>query len=281
MSFRFNVGRPANIISTAAGVGILKFVDNYGSSTAAERFKFHDYGADLSQMKLSGGNYKAPSYISTRRKGSRQTRKLATVASVKKMINGVMEKKQRAYAVQSSAMVSNTVYTYNLTAQIVQGTTDGARIGDGIELKNFVASFRYLTAPQGAYYSLRILVFFSGEEYNPSAIAFGAASFSAAEIMAAAGVNFVTAVTNPKAISVLHDVIIQVNSQVVGYEEGQVHRVNIPLNQKFLYQAAGSIQGKTKNLYMVVIPDFYTTNAAPPPNAGIIQVNGILNFTDA
>ena len=64
-----------------------------------------------------------------------------------------------------------------------------------------------------------------------------------------------TGIINPKAFSVLYDQTMNLNSQIAGTVDVMSFAQTIQLNQKYLYQSAGSIYGKTKNLYVVVIAD--------------------------
>lgn len=216
-----------------------------------------------------------------KRKRTAKRSKLATVASVKKMLNGVLEKKQKSVAPTVTTMVANSIYSYNLTAQILQGTTDGARVGDSIHLKNYVANVKYVTHSAAAFYQLRVLVLWSGEEFNASTSLFTTTGLGATQVLLPGSSGFATALINPKAVTVLYDNLIEINSAINAYEDGQTIRFNIKLDQKFMYQEGASVQGKTKNLYIVIIPDWLSTNASPPANSGLCSANGVLYYTDA
>lgn len=217
------------------------------------------------------------------------SRKLATVSSVKKMINGVMEKKQRIVPPTFAGVIANTIYSYNLTAQILQGTTDGTRVGDTIYLTSYKCNLRWSTAAPAAFYQLRVLVVWCGEEYNPSTTVFSTAGLTAAELFVAGGPGFSISNINTKGVTVLQDTLLEINSNQNYYEDGTTLRMSIPLNQTFKYQQSGSTFGKTKNLYVVVIPDWIRTLNVPtgppidlaPTNAGNVVANGVLYYTDA
>lgn len=221
------------------------------------------------------------SYKRKRRGGKKKT-KLATVASVKRMIMGREEKKFRSGTATMAGLNDAQPYTFNLTARIGTGTEDGDRVGDSINLTNLEGFLRWVSAPQGAFYTLRVLVFWSGEEYDISSTLFSSAGFGGTQLFKPYSVLPGAAITNPKAITVLHDSYHTLNSLVPGYEDGVGHRFNIPFNgQKFNYRQDLSKYGKTKNLYCVLIGNFYTTNATAPTTAGIAYLNYSLNYTDS
>jgi len=205
--------------------------------------------------------------------------KVATVASVKRMIQGTMETKQKKYAVSSVAVTSNTIYTYNLTAQITQGNTDGSRIGDEIFLSALTANFRYVTNVAAAYYTCRVILGYSGEEFNPSAGSFSTAGLTSGQIFVASPGGFAQGVVNTKAFTVIYDTMIQINSSITNIEEGHTIRFNPSLSGKFKFQEAGGIYGKTKNLYMIVCPEAKAASA--PANAGELLLNAVLKYKDA
>ena len=89
-----------------------------------------------------------------KRKGGRKNTKLATVATVKRMILGREEKKFFANGATLATINDGTIYTFNVTAQVLTGTEDGNRIGDSINLSSFDAFIRWYTDTEAAYYQL-------------------------------------------------------------------------------------------------------------------------------
>lgn len=218
-----------------------------------------------------------------KKKSTKRTvkKKLATVSAVKKMILGNMEVKQLHKTPSFANLVKNTIYTYNLSAQIVQGTADGNRVGDSIFLKRLIGNVRLNTAAPAAYYQFRFLVLMSGEETNPDVNNFSASGLTSTDIFMASSTGFVTAVVNTKACTVLYDTIVDINSQIVGYEDGSIIRLNIKLPKgKFNYQSAGSVFGKTRSLYLVVVGDWVSSNASAPANNGSIGTTFGVLFAD-
>jgi len=217
-----------------------------------------------------------------KRRGGKAKTKLATVASVKRMIMGREEKKFKAGTIGLASLVNDSCYTFNVTAQVAQGTTDGARVGDSINPINLEAYFRWYTDTEAAFYQIRILVLWSGEEFNPSGSLFSTAGLAVNQIMKPCTSNFSTGIPNPKAVTILHDALVEINSNINGYEDGHNHRVNISLGgTKYSYQADASVYGKTKNLYIVIIPNYTSSNADPPETIGAVGMNYAFNFTDS
>lgn len=224
-----------------------------------------------------------PSYTRTRTQRKRKVNsyknnKVATVASVKRMIQGNMETKQKNFTIAANSIVSNSILCHNLTAQISQGSTDGSRIGDEVHLSSFIGNFRYVTDAASAYYTCRVLIGYSGEEFNPSTTAF-TTGLTSSQLFVATPSGGAQGVVNTKAFTVLYDNLMQVNSTISGIQEGQTIRFNQSLAGKFKYQEAGAIYGKTKNLYIVVCPEANASTA--PPTAGFIVLNGVLKYKDA
>lgn len=208
--------------------------------------------------------------------------KVATVAAVRRMIVGNLEKKQLLKTPTASAIAQDAICTFNITAQIAQGTADGNRVGDVIALERLVANVRWYTDSEAAFYQLRVLVFWSGEEHNPGTTNFSTSGFSYNQIFVGAPLNNTGGVTNPKAVQVLYDNLVEINSNINGYEDGKTTRIDLRLPKgKFAYQEGGSIYGKLKNLYMVVIGNWSSTNADLPESTGTVQANVVVTYTDA
>jgi len=97
----------------------------------------------------------------------------------------------------------------------------------------------------------RVLVLWSGEEYNVTASTSG---LTYAEIFHPNANTFAcNGIVNSKAVTVLHDQMVTINSLLTTTAEAVQLDFKVPLNTRFAYQAAGSTMGKVKNLYVVVI----------------------------
>jgi len=217
-----------------------------------------------------------------KRRPGKKNSKLATVATVKRMILGREEKKFKASGATLASISDSIIYTYNFTAQVTSGTEDGERIGDSINLSSFDAFLRWYTDTEAAYYQLRVLVFWSGEEYNPSSTLFSSSGFGGTQLFKPYTALPAQALINPKAITVVHDGYIEINSAINGYEDGAAHKIHVNFNgQKYDYRQDLSVYGKKKNLYMCIIGGFKSSNADPPENIGAAYINWSLNYTDS
>ena len=219
---------------------------------------------------------------SSSKKRKRGSNKLATVASVKRMIGGVLEKKQKQIVPGFSGLAQGIFYTFNVTAQITQATADGSRIGDVINLDKLVGNIRWYTNPKAAFYQLRILVLFSGEETNPDVTNFATGGLGATDIMVGATAVSTIGVINPKSCNVLYDNLVEINSAIDAFEDGVTTRLNIDLKgKKFPYQGPAGTMGKYKNLYVMVIGNWSRSATVLPTTVGVVESNMVLHYSDA
>lgn len=152
--------------------------------------------------------------------------------------------------------VHNTIYTCNLTAGIVAGTGDNQRVGDAVQLLSLkINALISSNAAVTASCQWRVLIGWSGEELNVPA-QLSAAGLTASQIFHAGtgGAWQNTAIVNPKAFTVLDDRVYTLNNSITAVSDIQEIAYTIPCNTSFPYQSAGSVFGKNRNLYLVVIP---------------------------
>lgn len=150
------------------------------------------------------------------------------------------------------AATQGTLYTHNLTADIVQGTTNATRIGDKIHLVEVKLNGRYTTFATAGAYMARVLVLWSGEEVNPAGLGSGL-GFGEIFLPNTGADNVCQGIVNPKAVTIVDDFTIDVNSQITAVTDIVSFTRNIKIDQNFLYQATASVYGKTRSLYMVVV----------------------------
>jgi len=154
----------------------------------------------------------------------------------------------------TTAMTHNTVYTFNATALISQGDTNTDRDGDSINLEALKLRGFYASATTAGAYGFRIIIGYSGEEYNTgNAFVTGLLGLTTAEIFLPNFPAAFVAVVNPKAFTVLHDQTVEVNSQIAATKDVTNIVNSTLLKSKFDYQSTGSVYGKLKNLYVVVV----------------------------
>jgi len=171
----------------------------------------------------------------------------------------------------------NTIYTWGPSELISKGTGDDQRIGDHVQLE--ALKLHYKVESNAAYDSavqFRIITCFSGEEFNvPATLGSGLA---ASELfVTGASAWQVLGVCNPKAVTVLDDRTINLNNSITAVSDLESCFYTVRLGTKLDYQTAGSIYGKLRNLYVVVIAsiDGGTTGTTV---AGNILINADLIF---
>lgn len=187
----------------------------------------------------------------------RSTAKASSV--VKKTILSMANTKTHQQNDSSLAqlMTHNNIYTNNLTAKLQYGTADNQRIGDEVYLTNLVIRGNYISALAAKGYQCRVIVGYSGEEFDPAN--FGSSGAGTGLIhdqifLPTTGTQYATAsIINPKAITVLYDRTVTLNSNLDGVAEMSYMDFSVPLYKKFPYQAGAGIYGKTKNLYLIVV----------------------------
>lgn len=158
---------------------------------------------------------------------------------------------QNDNTLQVTALLQNTIYTNNLTAQLQTGVFNESRQGDACYLVGLNVKGNFFSTAEANAYQYRVMILMSGEEYDFGS-GFGIGLLSS-QIFLPTGTGVGTsAIVNPKAVTVLHDEIIDINSQVGGARDVCSTQFYVPLNRKFQYQSDASEYGKTKNLYMVI-----------------------------
>lgn len=178
------------------------------------------------------------------------------------------------------AATHNTIYTSNVTAKVVTGTNDTDRQGDQIYMMGLKVKGVVQTATASNGYQYRIIVGYSGEEYNATGFGTGATGLAAAEVfLPSTGSNFATnQIINPKTFTVLYDQTIDLNSQLTSVSDMYGVDFFIPMKTKFPYQAQGSIYGKYKNLYIVVVSSVSAGGVPGTTLSGSISLSTALQF---
>lgn len=175
-------------------------------------------------------------------------------------------------------MTHNTIYTCNITANLVQGVASSQRIGDSAQLMSLKLNGVLSTnAALTSACQYRIIVGWSGEEYG-LANTFGSGLTSAELFHGTTGIAWKnTGIINAKAFTVLDDRIITLNNSISLVSEVSEIAFTVPLNTAFPYQAAASQFGKTRNLYVVVIGCVLNGNPGTTP-AGSLSLSTDLIF---
>jgi len=175
--------------------------------------------------------------------------------SLKKYILGTQPAKHCPLNDVSVTGTHNTLYSVSPTQTVQRGTANDQRIGDSVHLlslkvSGFVSSSAIITKAV----EYRIMTLWSGEEYA-CATSLTTPALTNAEIMVTTTTPSwaPNGVVNPKAVTLLDDRIITLNNSITGVADFESFSFTVPLNCDFDYQSAGSVYGKTRNLYIVVI----------------------------
>ena len=128
------------------------------------------YLASLAGNKTTNGYRNNRSYTRTITKKSRSSKTIG--GAVKKTILGMSSAYHSTVSDQTNGTgtVHNNIYSANLTAAIGQGTLNSTRQGDSIFLESLKIKGYMLSAATAGAYQFRLLIGWSGEEYNPSGL---------------------------------------------------------------------------------------------------------------
>lgn len=191
------------------------------------------------------------SYTKTKRK-TRASRSY----TLSRAIRGTQPAKHCPFSdISIGSGLHNNVYTWGPTQAIVRGTANDQRIGDSVFLEAIKLNFYGVSNPAiTKAVELRVIVCYSGEEYS-TPFAFTASGLQPSEMFVTSALNgwMPNSLVNPKGITVLDDRTIVYNNSISGVADLESHSYTVSLKTKFPYQSAGSVYGKTRNLYVVVM----------------------------
>lgn len=213
---------------------------------------FKPAAASVVPMMLQGRGAVKRSYTAV---ASTRTRQAKRSKSLKTLINNTKPAKHLT-GDNNRALTHNTIYTMVPSQAIQQSVSGEGRIGDDTYLCALKLTGHFLSHTTAGAYSYRVIVGWSGEELTTAGIATSLqAGLGITELFlpGTAGTWTGNGVINPKAFTVLHDSIYDINSQIAGTADLTTFNITVPINYDFKYQSAGSVQGKTRNLCVVVI----------------------------
>lgn len=188
-----------------------------------------------------------------RRKTSGKDKVASTVKKTIMSMATSYHDQQNDSLLQVFPMTHNTIYTNNITAQVIAGTTNQDRQGDAVYLIGLKVTGNFITATTAGAYRYRVMVVTSGEEYD-FGVAFGSGLTSTEIFLPNSGAAVrPSAIVNTKSVTVLADEDFDVASQIAATSDIVSTKFYVPLKRKFEYQAQGSVYGKTKNIYLVII----------------------------
>jgi len=228
----------------------------------------------FSQKKIKMA-YKRKYTFKVKSKSKRKTK----MVTLKKQLLRMHEVKEFAYEVPSQQMLHQTYYQFSPTQQLLPGNTGTTRVGDEVYLTSLqMSGFFETTIAANASCKFRCIVFWSTTEAAAQTLTTNVVTGSA---MFHPGTDTLVcnAITNPNAISVVADFIIDASQVLDGAVEIKSFNVEVPLRQTFKYRLPGSAYGKTKNLY--VLFNGYVHNGVNGDTvAGRVRYSSVLKFKD-
>lgn len=181
-------------------------------------------------------------------------RKSARSYSLKNYIRSTQPAKHCPYSDIFKTGTHNTLYTFGPSQTISRGTNNDQRIGDSVHMLSLkINGFLTSSAATTKGVEFRIMTLWSGEEYAcASSLTTG---LSNGEIFLTSSTPgwAPNGIVNPKAVTILDDRTITLNNSIASVADVESFAYSVPLNCDFDYQAAGSVYGKSRNLYVVVV----------------------------
>lgn len=171
--------------------------------------------------------------------------------------------------------------TMNITAAITQGTTNEQRTGDEIILNRLRLFFDFAAPATAGAYAYRVMVLWS--TFQNSSLTFSTTGLQFVNVFlpgAVAGSNSM-GIVNKKGVTVLYDGVVNINSNIAATADHVQFPIDVNLrNVKFPYLSTGSALGKSKNLYVFVIP-FVIGGTVDTTGCGTVICNYSVDYRDA
>lgn len=181
-----------------------------------------------------------------------------------------------------ATLLHNGLLAQYPTRGILQGVANNERLGDSVFLEAIKIKGFYNAPTTSNAYVCRIMVGYTGEEYttalNSGNLIAGDIAVNEVFLPGTDNISQTNALVNAKAIQILYDTTIDVNSQVDLARTTHSFAFTVQLNKKFPYQRAGSTFGKFKNL--VIIATGFAPGATPLAGIGDISYGYDLIFRD-
>jgi len=197
--------------------------------------------------------------------------------SLAKQIIRMADSKSFCEAVFQNAIDHDGCVSISPTQRITQGVTNTNRIGDTIYLQNLVVN-GYYTCPTAALSitRVRIMVIWSRLAVANTTFVSGVVGPTQLFLSGSTATTNVNGIVNSKAVTVLSDMILEVNPSISTAKDVKSFAFTVPLNQNFDYAEAVGTMGKRKNLYIVAIP----MKVGGGDDAGDVVLSYALKFKD-
>lgn len=239
---------------------ILSAIPKYPTGTSSAISPYNRYYLPAAFAINQAKSYMFPQRLTNRYNNSktrtltRRRRSNGRSTSFKqKILNTQPAFHETADSTFATALVHNNIYTVSPTQNVTQGTSNEGRVGDKIELCSLKINGLFTTAVTASAYSYRIMVVMSGEEFSATSITTSGLGPTELFLPNTNATIYPNGIINPKAVTVLHDETIEINSLIAATADWQRVAFTVPLNKSYPYQATASTHGKFKDLYIVVI----------------------------
>ena len=198
-------------------------------------------------------------------------------ASLSKQILRMADTKAFCEGVFQNGNVHDSVVSISPTQRLTQGVTNTNRIGDSVHLQSLTIN-GYYVAPNVALSinRVRIMVVWSRLAVANTTFTSGIIGPTQLFLAGSTTTTNVNGIVNTKAVTVLSDMILEVNPSISTAKDIKSFAFTVPLNQNFDYAEPVGTMGKRKNLYIIAIP-FKVGGGA---DAGDVIVSYALKFKD-
>lgn len=214
------------------------------------------------------------------RYSSKSNKSVSFAKRVRKVINSTAQLKHASNTSAAIAMDANVLHFTSPTQNISQGTAINQRLGDQVKLKYLKVNGLFHAATlANACTKFRVSVFYCADGRAASSMTTGA--FSVAELFQPN-----TAATTPtdgmydeKYVSILADLVVDLNSNVSTAQDVKSFAFNVPLkNVTCSFKESGSAFAAKKNIYIMICG--FTPTAANIADIGTYTYAYDLGFTD-
>ena len=198
---------------------------------------------------------------------------------VRKVISSTAQVKHASNALYYASINQDDIHVLSPTQNISQGTAINQRLGDQVKLKSLnINGFFSAATLANANVKFRVSVFYCTEGKSASSGTIGA--FTSSELFLP---NTNTTPSygqfDEKAVTLLADMTMDLNSNISTSQEVKSFVINIPLkNVKCNYKESGSAFSDKKNIYIMVTG--YTPVALNVTDLGQLFYSYDLEFTD-
>lgn len=219
-------------------------------------------------------------YVRRKPRYSSKSKKLPSFAKrVRKVISSTAQTKHASNNVVTLAMDTDVMHFTSPTQNISQGTAINQRLGDQVKLKYLkLNGYFYAATLANSCTKFRVSVFYCTDAKAASSMTVGA--FTRDELFQP---NTTFTPTNgmfdEKHVTVLADLIVDLNSSISTAQDIRSFAVNIPLkNVTCNFKESGSAFASKKNIYIMIVGA--TTNSLNVADVGSYSYSYDLAYQD-